>query len=126
MVITSYEEIFGYYKQSVSEEGELLWKPSYTVTPESYTKVTDNYVLSGDLDEFGMDIYINEPIEETITPEPYEQVDPVMELVPAIPEMTALYNEVYPRTPVVTEDGTFTPPILMGIAGGYDFSHLNI
>ena len=126
VVITSYEEIFGYYKQSVSEEGELLWQEPYTVTPESYTKVTDNYLLSGDLDEFGMDVYINEPIEETITPEPYEQIDPVMELVPAIPEMTALYNEVYPRTPVVTEDGTFTPPILMGIAGGYDFSHLNI
>ena len=110
VVITSYEEIFGYYKQSVSEDGELLWQEPYTVTPESYIKVTDNYVLSGDLDEFGMDIYINESIEETITPEPYEQIDPVMELVPAIPEMTALYNEVYPRTPVVTEDGTFIAP----------------
>ena len=126
VVITSYEEIFGYYQQSVSEEGELLWQEPYTVTPESYIKVTDNYVLSEATNVLGMDIYINEPIEETITPEPYEQTDPVMELVPAIPEMTALYNEVYPRTPVVTEDGTFTPPILMGIAGGYDFSHLNI
>lgn len=126
VVITSYEEIFGYYAQSVSEDGELLWEEPYMVTPPPYVKVTDNYVPSGEQDEFGNDIYVNEPIEETITPEPYEQIDPTMELVPAIPEMTALYNEIYPRTPITTEDGTFTPPALMGIAAGYDTSHLNL
>tara|TARA_R110002074_G_scaffold113121_2_gene241675 strand:+ start:1599 stop:2186 length:588 start_codon:yes stop_codon:yes gene_type:complete len=127
VVITSYEEIFGYYKQSVSEEGELLWQEPYTVTPEPYVKVTDNYVATDEQDEFGMDIYINEPIEKTITPEPYEQIDPVMELVPAIPAMTALYDQIYPRTPVSLPDGeVYTPPILMGVAAGYDTSNLDI
>jgi hypothetical protein len=84
-------------------------------------------VLSDELDEFGEELYINEPIEETITPEPYEQVDPVMELVSAIPAMTALYDQIYPRTPVSLPDGgVYTPPILMGVAAGYDTSNLDI
>ena len=48
-------------------------------------------------------------------------------LVPAIPAMTALYDQIYPRTPVSLPDGeVYTPPILMGVAAGYDTSNLDI
>lgn len=46
--------------------------------------------------------------------------------IPAVPEMKALYDSIYTRTPIVTEFGTYTPPALMGISGGYDTSHLLI
>ena len=124
VVITSYEEIFG-YKRQASDENGLLWEEAYTVTPAPYIKYTDNYVDTGEIDELESPIYVNDPTEETITPEPYEQIDPTMELIAPIAEMKALYDSIYTRTPVTTDLGTYTPPALMGIPGGYDISHLS-
>jgi hypothetical protein len=52
-----------------------------------------------------------------------EGVEYIVE-TPAVPEMRTLYDSIYTRTPIVTEDGTYTPPALMGISGGYNTSHL--
>lgn len=50
---------------------------------------------------------------------------PLLEDVPAVPEMAALYASIYDRTPVTDEEGhTHTPPKLFAVPGGYDTGHL--
>ena len=52
-----------------------------------------------------------------------DDVETIITVLP-IPEMRALYDLAYPRTPIQIEESTYTPPALMGISGGYDISHL--
>ena len=62
--------------------------------------------------------------ETHIDEESAEEVEELITIYP-ISEMKALYDSIYTRTPVTTDLGTYTPPALMGIPGGYDISHLS-
>ncbi len=54
-----------------------------------------------------------------------DEVETITTIEP-IQAMRDLYDLAYPRTPIITDDGTYTPPALMGISGGYDASHLTV
>jgi len=55
----------------------------------------------------------------------YTKQVPVLEDVPGNAELKALYDEIYPRTPIVDEEGNVhTPPKLFAVPGGQDTSHI--
>ena len=161
IVVTSYEEIFGYRRQVEDENGPVfgepivdvvpahfrqvivgyeddLTKPIYeverivtpttrTVTQEDGTEITVagrpiiEYVTTSNVTGYeSKPIYGTEQVEE----QTYTYPNPIMETIPAIPEMRKLYDSVYPRTPVKTEDGEYTPSKLFGIPAGSDVSHI--
>jgi len=55
-----------------------------------------------------------------------EEGDPIMENVSLVPEMRLLYDTVYPRDPIIVDGETYTPPLLIGIPGGYNTDHLTL
>ena len=55
-----------------------------------------------------------------------EDGEPIMEVVPFDPVMRLLYDTVYPRTPITIDGETYTPPLLVGIPGGYKTDHLRL
>ena len=62
---------------------------------------------------------------EEVPEDTYTQKVPVLEEVAGDPELKALYDEIYPRTPYVDEEGNVhTPPKLFAVPGGQDTSHI--
>jgi len=62
---------------------------------------------------------------EEVPEDTYTQKVPVLEEVAGDPELKALYDEIYPRTPTVDEEGNVhMPPKYFAIPGGTDSSHL--
>ncbi len=128
ITVTTPEVVFGYKEQETDEDGNLLWGPWYWVQPPDYTVTTDNWVDTGEVDENGFPIYVNEPTTETITPPPYETRDPMTQDVPPDPAMRALYNSIYDQSPVPDPEDPTAPPTIpsqfFALPSGFDSSYL--
>jgi len=62
---------------------------------------------------------------EEVPEQTYTVKHPVLEEVAGDPALKALYDEIYPRTPYVDEEGNVhTPPKLFAVPGGQDTSHI--
>ena len=62
---------------------------------------------------------------EEVPESSYTVKHPVLEEVAGDPALKALYDEIYPRTPTVDEEGNVhTPPKLFAVPGGQDTSHI--
>jgi len=62
---------------------------------------------------------------EEVPESSYTVKHPVLEEVAGDPALKALYDEIYPRTPYVDEEGNVhTPPKLFAVPGGQDTSHI--
>ena len=62
---------------------------------------------------------------EEVPESSYTVKHPVLEEVAGDPALKALYDEIYPRTPYVDEEGVeHTPPKLFAVPGGADVSHI--
>ena len=62
---------------------------------------------------------------EEVPEQTYTVKHPVLEDVPGNAELKALYDEIYPRTPVVDDEGNVhTPPPLFAVPGGHDASRI--
>lgn len=126
MVITSLEAVFGYSRQ-VEIDGVPQWSDEYTATPDPYMIEHDNWSDSGQVDEYDDIIWVNNPIEETITPEPYQTKDKIMEDIPADPGMETLYNDIYDQTPQLVSSSIFyTPSRIFAVPFGISTDHLNV
>jgi len=85
-------------------------------------------VDSGELDESGLPVYIEETpgyYQDVVIPESSYTVQiPVLEEVPGDPELKALYDSIY-LAYTVDEEGVHVPRSkYFAIPGGYDSSHL--
>jgi hypothetical protein len=86
-------------------------------------------VDSGEVDELGSPVYVESVpgyYQDVVIPEQTITTQvPVMEEVPGDPDLKAIYDEIYPRTPTTDEDGnTHVPPLLFAAPGGKDMSHI--
>ena len=84
-------------------------------------------VDTGEVNEFGDPILEDKGYyQDVVIPESsYTVKHPVLEEVAGDPALKALYDEIYPRTPTVDEEGNVhMPPKYFAIPGGTDSSHL--
>ena len=72
------------------------------------------------------DGYYAKPImvEQPVPERTFTYKNPIMEEVRKVGPMWAFYKQVYPRNPIQTEHGPYTPPLLMGVPLGWNFNHL--
>jgi hypothetical protein len=131
-VVPSYYEsvVVGY------EDGDPIYRVERVVT-ETTREVTDEdgntfevagrpiitYVTTTDIEGYEqVAVYGTGDLipEQTIT-----TPNPIMEDIAGDVTLKAIYDEIYPRTPVTGEDSnTSTPPALFAVPGGQDVSHI--
>jgi len=99
------------------EDGELLEVIETPVMVLDYYETTDEIEGYKQVPVYGDG--------EEVPEDTYTQKVPVLEEVAGDPELKALYDEIYPRTPTVDEEGNVhMPPKYFAIPGGTDSSHL--
>jgi len=99
------------------EDGELLEVIETPVMVLDYYETTDEIEGYKQVPVYGDG--------EEVPESSYTVKHPVLEEVAGDPALKALYDEIYPRTPYVDEEGNVhTPPKLFAVPGGQDTSHI--
>ena len=99
------------------EDGELLEVIETPVMVLDYYETTDEIEGYKQVPVYGDG--------EEVPEQTYTVKHPVLEDVPGNAELKALYDEIYPRTPVVDDEGNVhTPPPLFAVPGGHDASRI--
>lgn len=125
----------GYWKTVKTgeyEDGDPIYKVNRVVTETTRTvmdeegntsEVPGRQIVSYEVTT-EIEGYQQVPVTEQVwvEPEPYKIKVPVYKDLPAKAASRSKFNAVYDRTPISTENGTYTPPAIPLILGGEDTS----
>jgi len=118
------------------EDGDPIYRVERVETPTTRTVTDDEgntfevegrpfieYITTDEIEGYKQ-VPVYGPGEE-VPEQTYPAKLPLWEEVPGNPELKALYDDIYPRTPIVDEDGVeHVSPKYFAIPGGHDASHL--